>query len=40
MNKISVVGLDWAKNLLQVHGIDELGEVEVCKQLDRAAVLR
>ena len=33
MNKISVIGLDLAKNVFQVHGIDADGEVVVRKQL-------
>jgi transposase len=40
MNEISVVGLDLAKNLFQVHGVDETGEVMVRKQLTRSQVLR
>jgi transposase len=35
MNKISVIGLDLAKNVFQVHGIDEDGEIIVRKQLTR-----
>ena len=29
MNKISVIGLDFAKNVFQVHGVDNDGEVVV-----------
>lgn len=36
MNKLSVVGLDLAKNVFQVHGIDADGEVIVHKQLRRS----
>ena len=36
MNKISVIGLDLAKNVFQVHGIDFNGEVVVRKQLRRS----
>ena len=36
MNKISVIGLDLAKNVFQVHGIDTDGEVVVRKQLKRS----
>jgi transposase len=36
MNKLSVVGLDLAKNVFQVHGIDADGEVVVRKQLRRS----
>jgi transposase len=32
---ITTVGVDLAKNVFQVHGIDELGEVVVCKALRR-----
>lgn len=39
MNKISVVGLDLAKNIFQVHGIDEQGEVVIRKPLKRRDVL-
>jgi len=36
MNKISVIGLDLAKNVFQLHGIDRDGEVIVRKQLKRS----
>jgi transposase len=36
MNKISAIGLDLAKNVFQVHGIDLDGEVIVRKQLKRS----
>jgi len=36
MNKISVIGLDLAKNVFQLHGIDSDGEVVVRKQLKRS----
>lgn len=38
MNKISVVGLDLAKDVFQVHGVDADGEVLVCKSLKRVQV--
>ena len=38
MNKISVIGLDLAKNVFQVHGVDADGEVVVRKQLRRSQV--
>ncbi|HYQ71432.1 MAG TPA: IS110 family transposase [Gammaproteobacteria bacterium] len=38
MNKISVIGLDLAKNVFQLHGIDADGEVVVRKQLNRSQV--
>jgi transposase len=40
MNKISVIGLDLAKNLCQLHGVDADGEVVLRKQLRRAQLLR
>ena len=36
MNKLSVIGLDLAKNVFQLHGIDADGEVIVRKQLNRS----
>jgi transposase len=39
MSKISVIGLDLAKNIFQVHGIHEGSEIVVRKQLKRADVL-
>ena len=36
MDKLSVVGLDLAKNVFQVHGINTDGEVVVRKQLRRS----
>ena len=40
MNKLSVIGLDLAKNVFQVHGINEDGDIVVRKQLKRREVLR
>ena len=40
MNKISVIGLDLAKNLFQLHGVDADGEVVLRKQLKRAQLHR
>ncbi len=40
MNKISVIGLDLAKNVFQVHGVDSEGEVVVRKQLRRSQLRR
>ncbi len=37
--KITTIGLDLAKNVLQVHGVDERGKVALKKQLKRAQVL-
>jgi transposase len=39
MREITTIGLDLAKNIFQVHGIDEAGDVVVRKQLRRAQVL-
>jgi transposase len=38
MTKISTIGLDLAKNVFQIHGIDASGAVVVRRQLKRAAV--
>jgi len=38
MKEITTIGLDLAKNVFQVHGIDESGQVVVRKQLRRAQV--
>jgi len=40
MNEITTIGLDLAKNVFQVHGIDETGEVMLRKRLRRAQVLK
>ena len=37
--KITTIGLDVAKDVLQVHGVDERGQVVVSKQLKRAKVM-
>jgi transposase len=39
MKDVSTIGLDLAKNVFQVHGIDAQGEVLVRRQLRRAEVL-
>ena len=36
--KITTIGLDVAKNVLQIHGVDEDGKVVVKKQLKRSQV--
>ena len=36
--KITTVGIDLAKNVFQVHGIDDRGKAVLCKQLRRAQV--
>jgi transposase len=37
--KITTVGIDLAKNVFQVHGVDERGKVVLKKQLKRHQVL-
>jgi transposase len=37
--KITTIGIDLAKSLLQVHGVDEHGKVALRKQLKRKDVL-
>jgi len=37
--KITTVGIDLAKSVLQIHGVDERGKVAVRKQLKRSEVL-
>jgi transposase len=37
---IRVIGLDLAKNVFQVHGVDEAGRVTLKRKLHRAEVLR
>jgi transposase len=39
MDQVSTIGLDIAKIVFQVHGIDETGEVVVRQQLRRRQVL-
>lgn len=38
MNEITTIGLDLAKNVFQVHGVDETGQVVVRKRLRRDQV--
>jgi transposase len=40
MEQITTIGLDLAKNVFQVHGVDAAGKVLVRKQLRRAEVVR
>lgn len=40
MNEISVLGLDLAKTVFQVHGVDKAGEVVLRKQLKRTQMQR
>ena len=39
MGKISTIGLDIAKTVFQVHGLDEVGKVVVQRRLRRRQVL-
>jgi transposase len=39
MNEVITIGLDLAKNVFQVHGVDAEGGVVVRRQLRRAQVL-
>src|SRR6202047_4646302 len=40
MNEVSTVGLDIAKKVFQVHGVDAAGVVKVRRSLRRSQVLR
>ncbi len=40
MNTMTTIGLDLAKRVFQVHGIDQEGEVVLRKQLRRGQVLK
>ena len=40
MDKVSTIGIDIAKNVFQIHGIDDAGEIVVRRQLKRAQVLK
>jgi transposase len=40
MEQITTIGLDLAKNVFQVHGVDAAGKALVRKQLRRAALSR
>jgi len=39
MSEITTIGLDLAKNVFQVHGVDETGTVVVVKRLRRGQVI-
>ena len=39
MQAITTVGLDIAKSVFQVHGVDAAGEAIICRQLKRRQVL-
>ena len=40
MNEISVIGLDFAKNVFQVHAVNEAGTVVLRKRLSRSQMPR
>jgi len=40
MDKISTIGLDIAKNVFQVHGVDAAGHAVLCRQLKRNELLK
>ena len=37
--KLATIGVDWAKNVFQVHGVDERGKAIKKKQMRRAELL-
>jgi len=39
MQTITTIGLDVAKSVFQVHGVDAAGQVLICRQLKRRYVL-
>lgn len=39
MSDVTTIGLDLAKNVFKVHGVDACGEVVIRKQLRRSQVL-
>ena len=39
MNEITTIGVDFAKNVFQVHGVDASGRVMIRRQLRRSQVL-
>ncbi|MBF0094074.1 MAG: transposase, partial [Alphaproteobacteria bacterium] len=40
MDKVSTIGLDIAKSVFQVHGVDDAGQAVVRRQLRRGEVLK
>ena len=40
MSELATVGLDLAKNVFRVHGVDQLGAVRIRRRLRRSEVLR
>ena len=39
MSNVTTIGLDIAKSVFQLHGVDAAGEVAVCRKLTRRRVL-
>jgi transposase len=39
MGEVSTIGLDIAKTVFQVHGVDSCGEVKICKRVRRSKML-
>ena len=39
MNNVTTIGLDIAKSVFQVHGVDDLGAVVIRRKLTRGRVL-
>ena len=39
MNEVATIGLDLAKNVFQIHGVDASGRIVVRRQLRRSQVL-
>ena len=38
MGEISTIGIDIAKHVLQLHGVDGFGEIVLCRRLRRGQV--
>ncbi len=38
--KITTIGIDLAKQVFQVHGVDDNGHVRLCKSLSRRQIMR
>ena len=39
MGEVTTIGLDVAKSVFQIHGVDAAGTVVVCKRISRGKVL-
>ena len=39
MEAVTTIGLDIAKSVFQVHGVDAAGQMVICRQLKRRQVL-